>query len=190
MSGNETDRLLDAAIKESIRSMPDQAMPEGFSARVMGGLAPKKPSILTRLKLWLNDPFSMTFTPLQVAPVVTCALALLVLGIVQMNDSVPREEPQLSTVRFMLSDDDMSARTVSVIGSFNSWHAERSVMWYNKDEGKWILEAVLPPGDHEYVFLVDGKKLVPDPQAALTRDDGFGNKNSILFVSGAHEQAL
>jgi len=37
----------------------------------------------------------------------------------------------------------------------------------------------LPPGDHEYMFVVDGR-FVPDPEAAERRPDGFGNENTIL----------
>jgi len=63
-------------------------------------------------------------------------------------------------------------------------------MWYSVEAGAWMLEAELPPGDHEYLFLVNGERLVPDPLAPLTRDDGFGNRNSIMFVVGENEQAL
>ncbi|MGL1861647.1 MAG: glycogen-binding domain-containing protein [Pseudodesulfovibrio sp.] len=191
MSGKNDERLLDATIKSSLSSMPDETAPEGFSARVMRELQPKKASVWMRFKLWLFGPQSMTFTPIQVVPVMTCVVALIVLGIVQMKPPAMSEDTvRLSSVRFVLNDMNMNARTVSVIGSFNSWKAERSVMYYNNDEGTWILEATLPPGDHEYMFLVDGVKLVSDPQASMSRDDGFGNKNSILFVNGGHEQTL
>jgi len=191
MSGNEDEHMLDAAIKYEIRSMSDQRPPDGFLNRVMDKLEPKRPTVWVRLKLWLTGPRSMTFSPIQAIPVVTCALALLALGLMNMNYSISDEaEPQLSTVRFVLSDKSMSAHTVSVIGSFNSWKAERSVMWYNDVEKTWILEATLPPGDHEYMFLVNGDKLVADPLAPMTRDDGFGNKNSIMFVNGSNEQSL
>ena len=63
-------------------------------------------------------------------------------------------------------------------------------MQYDPEAGAWVLETRLPPGDHEYVFLVDGRQLVADPHAQVTRDDGFGNTNSIVFVDGNHEQML
>ena len=88
------------------------------------------------------------------------------------------------------SDAGMNARSVAVIGSFNGWGADDAAMRFDDKAGAWILEARLPSGDHEYMFLVDGQKLMADPQAQMTRDDGFGNMNSIIFVNGAHEQAL
>lgn len=191
MSDRKQDRLLDAAIRGAIKSMPGEKVPEGFSARVMQNLEPKRPSVWLQFKTWLFGPQSLTVRPIHLVPVATCMVALLVLGILHVNPSVVQDdEVRLHTVRFMLNDHDMKAKTVSVIGSFNNWQAEKSTMWYNEDEGIWMLEATLPPGDHEYVFLVDGEKLVPDPQAAMFRDDGFGNKNSILFLNGDHAQPM
>ncbi|QGY38607.1 glycoside hydrolase family 13 [Pseudodesulfovibrio cashew] len=191
MSGNNTNRLLDAEMENILRSMPEKAVPEGFSARVMEGLEPKTPSLWLRFKLWLTRPRSLTFTPMQVVPAAACVAALLALGFWQVYGNGAAEDGMhLSTVRFVLNDAGGGAHTVSVIGSFNDWDAKRSVMWYDHEKKEWVLEACLPPGNHEYVFLVDGKKLVPDPQAVMTRDDGFGNKNSVLFVNGANEQAL
>lgn len=190
MSGND-ERLLDTTIRRAVRAMPDEEPPAGFSARVMTDLKPKKMSLMTRFSLWLTGPKSLTFTPMQAIPVAACAVLLLVFGVFSMQPgSVPGNDIRLSTVRFVLNDTARNARTVSVIGSFNEWNADQSVMLYDEKSGTWTLEATLPPGDHEYVFLVDGEKLVPDPKAAMTRDDGFGNKNSILFVNGEHEQAL
>lgn len=191
MTDNQKDRLLDAEIRYALRTTPDEKVPEGFAARVMDGLEPKRLPAWRRLWMWLTGRQSLTFRPLQVLPVATCALALLVLGVLHMNpDAVRNETVNMHNVRFVLHDAGMNAKTVSVIGSFNGWEAGRSVMWYDEQQGVWTLEAVLPSGDHEYMFLVDGERLVPDPQAAMSRDDGFGNKNSILFVNGVNEQAL
>lgn len=190
MSGDE-QRLLDEKIQRSIRSMKQEATPPGFTASVMSGLEPKRPGIWTRLKLWLTGPKSLTFTPIQAMPIAACAVLLIVFGLnMYLPESGSNNELRLSTVRFVLNDSARTARTVSVIGSFNDWQEEKSTMRYDSESGAWVLEASLPPGDHEYVFLVDGEKVVTDPAAAMTRDDGFGNKNSILFVNGDHEQKL
>lgn len=190
MSDRNKDRLLDAELVKNIRHMPEESVPFDFSKKVMSGLEPKTPSAFLRLKLWLTGPMSLTFTPLQTVPALACLIALVMLGAMQMSGPAMNDDVRLTTVQFSLSDMDKMARTVSVIGSFNDWKTERSVMWYDNEHGKWILEAKLPPGDHEYMFLVDETKLVSDPQAAVTRDDGFGNRNSILFVNGDHEQPI
>jgi len=177
-------------IIRDIKFAREEDVPEGFAASVMAAIEPRKISAWTRLRLWLVRPQVMTFKPLQVIPAMTLVVALAVLAVFKMDGPVQDDAIRLSTVRFIMNDSSMQATTVSVIGSFNEWKADRSVMWYNEDEKAWILEAQLPPGDHAYLFLVDGEQLVPDPQAHMTRDDGFGNKNSILFVNGDNEQAL
>jgi len=189
MTDDKKTWLFDEIIADGIRDIPEINTPDGFSTRVMANLEPKRPSSWSRFLLWLIRPQALTFRPLQVVPVMVGIIALLVLSFVKIDKPISQDGIQLSTVRFILNDTNMNARNVSVIGSFNNWKAERSVMWYNQDSKAWILEAQLPPGDHEYLFLVNGEELVPDPQAQMSRDDGFGNKNSIMFVND-NEQML
>jgi len=190
MTDEQKEILMEDAIVESIRRAPEVDVPEGFSARVMEGLSPKTPSVWTRMYLWLVRPQVLTVRPLQVIPVATLTVALLAFAFIQMNTAPSEDALRLANVRFVMYDGEMSAQNVSVVGSFNGWKADRSVMWYSVEAGAWMLEAELPPGDHEYLFLVNGERLVPDPLAPLTRDDGFGNRNSIMFVVGENEQAL
>lgn len=190
MTAKQKKIYIEDMIIQGIRTAREADVPEGFATRVMDGLEPKQPSVWTRLKLWLIRPQVMTFRPLTVIPAVTMAVALFALALINTEAPQVEKEISMTTVRFVLNDVDMRARNVSVIGSFNNWQAERSVMWYNEDEGAWVLEAQLPPGDHEYLFVVNGDKLVPDPKAPMTRDDGFGNRNSIMFVNGENGQML
>jgi hypothetical protein len=189
MTDDHEKRLLDETIISGIRSMPEVAPPDGFSARVMSNLAPKRPSVWIRFRLWLTEPRFVTFTPMRLIPVLAVAMVLLTMGFFAMDGTSP-SGVKLSTVRFVLNDAGMNARSVAVIGSFNGWGAEDAAMRFDETTGAWILEARLPSGDHEYMFLVDGQRLMADPQAQMTRDDGFGNMNSIIFVNGPHEQAL
>lgn len=182
--------FIEDTIKQGIRTAPEAEVPEGFATRLMEKLEPRRPSMWTRFRLWLVRPQVMTFRPLTVIPAAGLALALIALSFIGFDTTEPSQGPRLAKVRFVLHDADMRARNVAVIGSFNNWKAERSVMWYSQEEKAWLLEAQLPPGDHEYLFVVNGEKLVPDPQAPMTRDDGFGNRNSIMFVKGANEQML
>jgi hypothetical protein len=193
--GTARDEALDRMIAEAVRNAPEASPPEGFSARVMDGLPPRRPSAWLRLRLWLTRPRSVTFTPARVLPGLAVAVVLLAVGVFLPHGaggpggSATPDGPTLSTVRFVLGDAAATARTVSVIGSFNDWKAEASAMRYDPDAGVWVLEAQLPQGDHEYMFLVDGRP-VADPGARLTRDDGFGNTNAILIVNGRHEETL
>jgi hypothetical protein len=183
---------LDEMIVDAIRRSPEPMPPDGFSRRVMAGLAPKRPSALTRLRLWLSRPRSVTFTPARLVPALAAAMVLLAVAFLMPDRSGPPTDAGgqgLSPVRFVLHDAGGAARTVSVIGSFNGWEPDASAMRYDAAAGAWVLEARLPAGDHEYMFLVDGRP-VADPGARLTRDDGFGNVNAVLIVNGRHEHTL
>ena len=82
------------------------------------------------------------------------------------------------------------ARSVEVVGSFNDW--SRGALALNDDDhdGIWHADAVLPAGQHEYMFVVDGERWVPDPLAGRYVDDGFGEgqQNSVLIVRPAAAQ--
>lgn len=190
MTNEQRKIRLEDAIIQGIQNAPEADPPLDLVQRVMDGLQARKPSLWVWLRLWLVRPQVLTVRPFQVIPVAVLAIALLALAVVSWDTPAEEDSLRLATVRFVLHDSTMEARNVSVIGSFNNWRAERSVMWFSSEAGAWILEAQLPPGDHEYLFLVNGEKLVPDPLAPMTTDDGFGNRNSILFVNGEHEQTL
>lgn len=186
MSNEKKTRQMDEMIAQRIRTMPEASPPVDFAAKVMAGLEPKRPSAWTRFRLWVNQPMSMTFTPARLVPAMAIAMMLIGFGWFSLTGN----DPSAPVVRFVLSDPGMSARSVAVIGDFNGWKAEKAGMRFDEKAGVWVLEVALPPGDHEYMFLVDGQKLLADPSAQLTRDDGFGNRNSIIFVNGNNEQAL
>lgn len=190
MTEEQKKIIAEDGIIRAIQTAPEEDVPFGFHKRVMDRLEPKKVSAWTRLRLWFVKPRVMVFKPLQVVPAMVMVVALLALAVIKMDGPAPETGVRLTAVRFVLHDGNMQARNVSVIGTFNNWQAERSVMWYNREARSWILEAQLPPGDHEYLFLVNGERLVADPMAPMTRDDGFGNQNSIMFVNGENEQSI
>jgi len=46
----------------------------------------------------------------------------------------------------------------------------------------WRATIVLPVGQHEYMFVVDGERWVADPNAGRYVDDDFGRENAVLIV--------
>src|SRR5688500_5279914 len=69
-------------------------------------------------------------------------------------------------VRFVFVAPD--ARTVSLVGDFNSWDRTAVPLTRAGDGGTWTASVVLPAGRHEYAFLVDGERWAADPGAAAT----------------------
>ncbi len=80
-------------------------------------------------------------------------------------------------VRFQLQA--KGARRVALAGSFNQWRADDTVLEPASADGVFAGTLELPPGDYEYMFVVDGK-WITDPAAGERRDDGFGRQNSLL----------
>jgi hypothetical protein len=48
--------------------------------------------------------------------------------------------------------------------------------------GAWTIVVPLPPGDHLFMFLVDGTRWVSPPIAEEYVDDGFGARNGVVVV--------
>lgn len=82
------------------------------------------------------------------------------------------------------------ARSVEVVGSFNNWSRGLLHLRDENHDGIWHAAAVLPAGQHEYMFVVDGDRWVTDPLAGRFVDDGFGagQENSVLIVRPAAAQ--
>jgi 1,4-alpha-glucan branching enzyme len=83
------------------------------------------------------------------------------------------------TVRFVLVAP--GARQVSLAGTFNRWDPSATPLVRSGTADTWVATLALPPGEHQYAFVVDGARWVPDP-AAPAVDDGFGRRNSVLTL--------
>ncbi|MEW6089099.1 MAG: zf-HC2 domain-containing protein [bacterium] len=69
--------------------------------------------------------------------------------------------------------------TISLAGDFNGW--DTKAMMLNPDgDNKWAIDVPLKKGRYQYMFVIDGKRWMPDPGAKKFIDDGFGGKNSLL----------
>ncbi|KPK05011.1 MAG: hypothetical protein AMS20_07650 [Gemmatimonas sp. SG8_28] len=74
-----------------------------------------------------------------------------------------------------------TAQTVAVAGSFSDWSADAFTM-SKENGGVWSITLPLPVGEHQYQFVIDGERWVPDPHSHDQIDDGFGGTNSVLVV--------
>jgi hypothetical protein len=59
-------------------------------------------------------------------------------------------------------------------------------MQLDRELKRWSLTVSLPEGRHEYMFLVDGQKMILDPETLIHQEDGFGNQNSVLVLRRAN----
>jgi len=94
------------------------------------------------------------------------------------NGAAP--DPQCREVDFVL--DCSGAEHVYVCGDFNGWQPTSLRLIGNPDLGLWEKRLILPPGRHEYKFVVDGQWR-HDPDAHENVLNQFGTLNSIVEVA-------
>jgi 1,4-alpha-glucan branching enzyme len=67
--------------------------------------------------------------------------------------------------------------TVCLAGSFNGWQPTE----LQRDGEERHIDLSLPPGDYEYLFVVNDRWL-PDPACVEGRPNPYGGENSVLHV--------
>jgi 1,4-alpha-glucan branching enzyme len=89
--------------------------------------------------------------------------------------------PEITKGGVLFTFDSPTAKSVAIAGSFNAWDFHKNRMSGPDKNGVWSIVIPLREGRYEYLFVVNGKEWQPDP-SVLAVDDGFGGKNSVLFV--------
>ena len=102
--------------------------------------------------------------------------------------SVPVAVARTDTVRIVRNDTvhvvrflfvDPTARSVALVGDFNGWNKKATALARGTGKGAWSASVPMGPGRHEYAYLVDGKRWILDPLAAVKRDE-FGTETSVV----------
>ena len=86
-------------------------------------------------------------------------------------------------VRFVLEHPE--ARSVALAGTFNQWSAFSHPLAREKPRGVWTVVVALPPGEHLFMYVVDGTHWISPPFAKDYVDVGFGSKNGVVVVRPA-----
>lgn len=152
---------------------------EGWKATV----ASRRQQILSPIRtaagwLWSPRPISVRFRPAYGFAAAIAFALVLVLGLPTGSgqSNVAAADAEV-LVQFRL--DAPRASTVEIAGSFTGWQTSHEL--HQTAPGTWTVVLPLEPGVHEYAFVVDGERWVPDPLAP-TVDDGFGGTNSRLSL--------
>lgn len=96
--------------------------------------------------------------------------------------AAPRTDT-VHVVRFVVLADD--AQSVSLVGDFNDWSKNATLLSHGSSPGAWSASVVLPPGRHEYAFIIHtrtGDRWMADPFSGATHRDEFGTESSIVYV--------
>lgn len=178
---------------KQVREMPYLAPPDSLLPSIMGVVRGKRFPLWYRSIRWARSPKSLTFTPLQVASLASVLVLLSFASAYYLLRSEHRFDAGTAVqgsvpITFTLNMPE--ARSVSVVGTFNAWQEKGYEMTRDTAKGTWTLILRLPDGRYEYAFVLDGQKIVPDPEAEFLADDGFGNQNAVLIVGKRHDKAI
>lgn len=83
-------------------------------------------------------------------------------------------------VRFAVMQPE--ARSVAVAGNFNQWSTSSHQLARSSAGGVWTTTVMLPPGEHLFMYVVDGTQWISPPAAEDYADDGFGANNGVVVV--------
>ena len=159
---------------------PSAALDDAVMARVRA----RAPRRADRGWRWLVRPQPIRLRPVWVPLAAAAALAFWMLakpGVEPEPQVVAGGAATVDTVfvRFQLIAPD--AEIVSLAGSFSEWTADAYPM-KREDGGVWSITLPLPVGEHQYQFVVDGERWIPDPRSHALVEDGFGGTNSVVIV--------
>jgi hypothetical protein len=179
-------RTLDAAAAH-LRAVPAPDL----ATRVMAALPAQAPAVPAWRRaagwLWNPRPVRLTFRPAYAfAGAAFAAVAALVVPTPDRPDTAPVAvvAPAQTTaapvvyVQFRL--ESAQARQVALAGTFTGW--QPTLQLQQKEPGVWTALVPLKPGVHDYVFVVDGERWIPDPNAPQQVDDSFGGTNSRISL--------
>lgn len=73
------------------------------------------------------------------------------------------------------------AKKVQLVGDFTQWQ-ERPINLQKENDGTWKATVILPPGTHQYKFVVDGN-WCDDPDCKQRSPNPFGGENMMRQVA-------
>lgn len=105
-------------------------------------------------------------------------------AIIQNNEEVTTQtvsdSQELVWVRFIYVDEN--ANEIAIAGDFNDWQPYKLTEQQVNGKDVWTGFFAMPRGENKYMFVVNGENWVTDPLATMYEDDGFGNKNAIIYL--------
>ncbi len=180
-------------------------VPAGFSDSVMQAIETAQepvqemqPGFAEQVKDW----FSALFEPreIRMRPAFAMAMVLLIAVLVGLpyytdqpaDNQIATNNMDTPTVE-QVSDNgeqvwtrfvyiDKEAESVSVAGDFSDWNPIELTRQNLNGQQVWTGLVPMDRGEHRYMFIKNGEKWVTDPLAPVQQDDGFGNKNAVIYL--------
>ena len=175
----DADRLMQAvqAYSEQLPG-PDSGLDNAVLDEI------RKPRPRTAGWRWIFEPRPIRLRPVWVPLAAAAVVALVWLG-GRTGDSGDQASPQAVAlndtvfVHFQLLAPE--AQQVAIAGSFSGWTHE-ALPLVRENGGLWSITLALPLGEHQYQFVINGERWIPDPRSHAQVEDGFGGTNSVVIV--------
>ena len=168
---------------DSLNFLPQVSVPQNLTQNIMAKISQEEIQIQSS---WIDHlKRQISFPRLSFRMVGTATVAALVMFFAfTFIFNTPDISPVCSAeVKFSLRIGDSKAHTVAIAGDFNGWDPQANLLEDSEGDGVWTGTLKLEPGRYEYMFVMDGEKWFPDPNALRYVKDGFGNKNAILEIN-------
>jgi hypothetical protein len=168
--GEEALRLLAALDREPV------TLAAALDARVLAAVRRRAATPSLWRRLVARREVRLRLRPWTLVPALAAAAALVLF---LSRPAAPPPAAATVTVRFVLFAPE--AQQVALAGTFNQWDPAATPLVRTGASGIWAATLILPAGQHQYAFVVDGARWVADPSAPAV-DDGFGRQNSVLAL--------
>lgn len=197
------ERKVRAAAVE-MDSIEPTEVPSGFTDQVMHKIEqaqtePDQTTVIQTIKEWIQSLWIPK--TINIRPVYGMAMGVVLLIAVtipfyagsgpqveELNNTTEGTVQQASSnvekeqvwVRFVYIDEN--AESIEVAGDFNGWEPIALDKQEVNGEQVWTGLVSMDRGEHRYMFVKDGEKWLTDPMAPVQREDGFGNKNAVIYL--------
>ncbi len=172
-----------ARIIHTVETSEPKPVPPFFTAEVMRRLPPRKATLGLKLRNFLFKGRVIRWN-MATAFAAMVLLAVIFAQVIRTRNTpvetaAVSQKEQVVTVTMNLHAPE--AHHVAVAGTFNKWKVDANVLT-KQENGVWTISIPMKPGAYSYMFVVDGKVWVNDPNTESYSDDGFGNKNAVVRV--------
>lgn len=160
--------------KDSIEKTP---VFERFKKILEEALAPRQVSFRP---VWMLAVLLIIYVAISLPDTQDMDPTLLTQADQQESLQMVSQQEEKVWVRFVYIDDE--AENVSVAGDFSDWEPVELNPEFAGDQQVWTGMVQLSRGEQRYMFIKNDEQWVTDPFAEIQRDDGFGNKNAVIYL--------
>jgi len=170
----------------SLNSLSPQPVPENLTENIMAKISQKEIQIQSSWMDRLKRQISIPRLSFRLAGAAAVAALIVFFAFTFIFNTPDTSLICSAEVQFSLKINDSKAHTVAIAGDFNGWNPQTNILEDPEGDGIWTGTLKLEPGRYEYMFVLDGEKWFPDPNALRYVKDGFGNKNAILEINNCN----